>query len=341
MSSNKIPCPKIYIEDKLFLIKANSKKDNTPRNNYKLLYQKIKEEIKSVVINKLLNQVQTLSNNYQKLLKENSLIKSDLIYILKRVLLNKKEYTQIPNSTINKNYQMKSVYSMPYLTNNSFINKKDYYSVLSSDNIKENNYYNFYRESNRLNNSMNKRQRENRRYSIDDDTKRGNNSSLNNNVENSTQFNNIQNKVDYYLNSLYKHNFAEEVISGTSSVHLLNKDKPLYDELFKKKNKNFPHLSTEINFRKISNQKKKVLNVDFNNDKNIKTDNQSDNNRNKKGNNGLKVQRKNVLKKNKNLQIKENTNIKLFNSENKNSKISQNINTNSRSKVLTKKFIFK
>ena len=323
------------------IIKANSKKDNTPRNNYKLLYQKIKEEIKSVVINKLLNQVQTLSNNYQKLLKENSLIKSDLIYILKRVLLNKKEYIQIPNSTINKNYQMKSVYSMPYLTNNSFINKKDYYSVLSSDNIKENNYYNLYRESNRLNNSMNKRQRENRRYSIDDDTKRGNNSSLNNNVENSTQFNNIQNKVDYYLNSLYKHNFAEEVISGTSSVHLLNKDKPLYDELFKKKNKNFPHLSTEINFRKISNQKKKILNVDFNNDKNIKTDNQSDNNRNKKGNNGLKVQRKNVLKKNKNLQIKENTNIKLFNSENKNSKISQNINTNSRSKVLTKKFIFK
>ena len=323
------------------IIKANSKKDNTPRNNYKLLYQKIKEEIKSVVINKLLNQVQTLSNNYQKLLKENSLIKSDLIYILKRVLLNKKEYTQIPNSTINKNYQMKSVYSMPYLTNNSFINKKDYYSVLSSDNIKENNYYNLYRESNRLNNSMNKRQRENRRYSIDDDTKRGNNSSLNNNVENSTQFNNIQNKVDYYLNSLYKHNFAEEVISGTSSVHLLNKDKPLYDELFKKKNKNFPHLSTEINFRKISNQKKKILNVDFNNDKNIKTDNQSDNNRNKKGNNGLKVKNKNVLKKNKNLQIKENTNIKLFNSENKNSKISQNINTNSRSKVLTKKFIFK
>ena len=323
------------------IIKANSKKDNTPRNNYKSLYQKIKEEIKSVVINKLLNQVQTLSNNYQKLLKENSVIKNDLIYILKRVLLNKKEYTQIPNSTINKNYQMKSVYSMPYLINNSFINKKDYYSLLSSDNIKENNYNNLFRESNRLNNSMNKRQRENRRYSIDDDTKRGNNSSLNNNIDNSTQFNNIQNKVDYYLNSLYKHNFAEEVISGTSSVHLLNKDKPLYDELFKKKNKNFPHLSTEINFRKISNQKKKVLNVDYNNDKNMKTDNQSDNNTNKKFNNGLKVQRKNVLIKNKNLQIKENTNIKLINSENKNSKISQNINNNSQSKVLTKKFIFK
>jgi len=321
------------------IIKANSKKDNTPRINYKLLYQKIKEEIKSVVINKLLNQVQILSNNYQKLLKENSLIKNDLIYILKRVLLNKKEYTQIPSSTINKTHQMKSVYSMPYLTNNSFINTKAYYSLLSSDNIKENKYSNLYRESNRLNNSMNRRQRENRRYSIDDDTRRGNNSSINNNnVENSIQFNNIQNKVDYYLNSLYKHNFAEEVITGTSSVHLLNKDKPLYDELFNKKNKKFPHLSTEFNYRKISNQKKKVLNVDNNN--NIKTDNHNDNNKNKKGN-CLKVQRKNVLKKNKGLQIRANTNIKVFNSESKNPKILQNINNNSRSKVLTKKFIFK
>ena len=59
------------------IIKANPNKDINPSkiNNYKIIYQKIKEEIKSVVITKLLNQVQTLSNNYQKLLKENSLIK--------------------------------------------------------------------------------------------------------------------------------------------------------------------------------------------------------------------------------------------------------------------------
>ena len=65
------------------IIKANSKKDTIKTINYKILYQKIKEEIKSVVITKLLNQVQTLSNNYQKLQKENALIKNDLIYILK------------------------------------------------------------------------------------------------------------------------------------------------------------------------------------------------------------------------------------------------------------------
>ena len=73
------------------IIKANSKNDTNKIINYKAIYKKIKEEIKSVVITKLLNQVQTLSNNYQKLQRENALIKNDLIYILKRILSNKKK----------------------------------------------------------------------------------------------------------------------------------------------------------------------------------------------------------------------------------------------------------
>ena len=315
------------------IIKANSKKDNRIKNNYKLIYQKIKEEIKSVVITKLLNQVQILHNNNQKLQKENALIKNDLIYILKQVLLNKNDYINInPTSNSNKNYHMKSVYSMPYLTNISFINRQSYNSVLSSDNLYENN---------RLNNSLNKRQFEKRRYSIDDDNKKGNNSSLNNNLENSLQFNNIQNKVDHYLNSLYRHNFAEESIAGTTSIHLLNKDKPLYEELFPKKNKNYPYIKTEFNFKKIPNNKnrKKIGNGDNKNNINIRTDNQSDYN-NKKNNNILKVQRKNVLKKNRNLQIKANEGNKIFNSDSKNLKFPQN-RINNPSKLVINKFIAK
>ena len=183
------------------IIKANSKKNASTINNYKIIYQKIKEEIKSVVITKLLNQVQILSNNCQKLQKENALIKNDLIYILKRVLLNKKEYNKINISDTNKAYQMKNLYSMPYLTNASFLNCKSYNSILSADIINENNnnYYNVQSQKNLFDNnrisSLKKRQIENRRYSIDDDTKKANNSSLNN-IENSIQFNNIQNKVD-------------------------------------------------------------------------------------------------------------------------------------------------
>jgi hypothetical protein len=152
------------------IIKANSTKNTNKIINYKAIYQKIKEEIKSVVITKLLNQVETLSNNYQKLLKENALIKNDLIYILKRILSNKKEYDKISVSTMDKTHKMKSIYSMPYLTNSSIINGKSYNSVLSSDNIKENNNINNIRL--------------NRRYSIDDDNKKGNNTSMNNNLEN-------------------------------------------------------------------------------------------------------------------------------------------------------------
>ena len=294
------------------IIKANSKKDTIKTINYKILYQKIKEEIKSVVITKLLNQVQTLSNNYQKLQKENALIKNDLIYILKRILLNKKEYDKVSVSATNKTHQMKSIYSMPYLTNSSYINCKSYNSVLSSDNIKENNNI-----------------RLSRRYSIDDDNKKGNNSSLNN-LENSIQFNNIQNKVDHYLNSLYRHNFAEEIISGTPSIHLINKDKSLYRELFPKNNKNQYYTNTETNYKKIPNvrKSKKLSNED-------NTNNTKEKNKTMKNNNFLKVQRKNINEKNKNLQIRTNTNSKLINSD------SKNIKNNNYSRFSNNKLVWK
>ena len=297
------------------IIKANSKKDTSILNNYKIIYQKIKEEIKSVVITKLLNQVQTLSNNYQKLQKENALIKNDLIYILKRILSNKKEYDKISVTTMDKTHQMKSIYSMPYLTNSSYINCKSYNSVLSCDNIKENN------NSNNI--------RLNRRYSIDDDNKKGNNTSMNNNMENSVQINNIQNKVDYYLNSLYKHNFAEDIISGTASIHLINKDKSLYRELFPNKNKNQYYINTETNYKKIPNvrKSKKISNDDNTNNK--------EKNKIMKNNNHLKVQRKIINEKNKNLQIRTNTNSKIINSD------SKNLKNNNHSRFSINKFIWK
>ena len=295
------------------IITSNSKKDPIKTScSYKIIYQKIKEEIKSVVITKLLNQVETLSNNYQKLLKENALIKNDLIYILKRVLLNKKEYDKISVTSTDKTHQMKSIYSMPYLTNASYINCKSYNSVLSSDNIKENNNI-----------------RLNRRYSIDDDNKKGNNSSMNN-LENSSQFNNIQNKVDHYLNSLYRHNFAEDIISGTTSIHLLNKDKSLYYELFPKNNKNQYYTNTETNYKKIPNvrKSKKLSNED-------NTNNTKEKNKTMKNNNFLKVQRKNINEKNKNLQIRTNTNSKLINSD------SKNIKNNNYSRFSNNKLVWK
>ena len=68
-------------------IRSSKNQEKNDKNNYNIIYQKIKEEIKNIVITKLLNQIQNLYKKYEKLKNENLLIKNDLIYILKRVLL--------------------------------------------------------------------------------------------------------------------------------------------------------------------------------------------------------------------------------------------------------------
>ena len=339
---------------------------NNDKNNYKVIYEKIKEEIKSVVITKLLNQIELLSKKLEKLQKENSLIKNDLIYILKRVLLNKNDYIGVINSsTYNSNNQIrKNIYSINGLnTNNSYFNSKSYNSFLSSgdtynnyDNINNNRYSNY----NRSNTSINRKQIEQRRYSIDDDAKKGNNSSISP-LENSLQFN-IQNKIDHYLNSLYRHNFAEECASGTASVHLLNKDQSIYDELFTNKiikNKNLNYMNTDNNFKKVScsrdkkNSRAKNFSVEEenNNKNNLVNKKYSISNykmqKTKTNNNILKVHRKSNLNNNKSksrfndsnkkkVGSKSSTNITV-NSNNKNIKYNSTY-SNNRSRFLVNKF---
>ena len=285
-------------------IKTYKKYENNEKHSYKIIYQKIKEEIKSVVITKLLNQIQNLYKKYEKLQKENSIIKSDLIYILKRVLLNKNDYINInDNNNTSNNFKGKNAYSINGLKNNSYLNSKSYNSFLSSTeklNNESSNYNHLYYYKNN-NNSANRKQIEKRRYSIDDDCRKPNNSSYSH-LENSLQFN-IQNKIDYYLNSLYKHNFSEECVTGTSSVYLLNKNQSIYDELFSNKNnrhKSLPHVNTDHNIKKVS-YKKDRQNFYINNDDSDrnKINNKNINNMHKnQTNNYLKVHRKGNIKNN-------------------------------------------
>ena len=46
-------------------IKGNKKIENNDQNSFNIKYQKIKEEIKSVVITKLLNQIENLYKKYE------------------------------------------------------------------------------------------------------------------------------------------------------------------------------------------------------------------------------------------------------------------------------------
>ena len=258
------------------------KRDYSYKNTFKKIFRKMKEEIKDVVINRYINQIGNLSKIVENLKKENLLIKNDLIYILKRVLLNKNDYVNIPTNQTNnlyRNYKSKNILSSNGLSKTSILNTMNNISTHNSffplgDTI---NY-----EYNNCNTrySVGKNINDQRRYSIDDDVKKGNNAAS---PSESSRIMNLQNKIDYYLKSLYKHNFAEECAAGTASVHLLNKEQNLYDELFSNrnsrtssKNKVLKHINTDVNYIKIStnklrtNSKKKNYNSNEDKSKKIK-----------------------------------------------------------------------
>ena len=336
------------------------KQEYNYKNTYKLIYKQIKEEIKKVVINKYIEQIERLSKKLEILQKENSLLKNDLIYILKRVLLSKNNNTNIEaniNSNFGKFSLPKNIFTINGKGNTSFLNNKSYNSFFSSgDTINYENYNNIHNFRN-INNSIVKSPSEQRRYSIDDEFKKGNTSLSP--LETSRQMS-VQNKINFYLNSLYKHNFAEEGVAGTSSIHLLNKKQSIYDELFVNRNntnKKIHHLNTDINYKRISNskgklsQKTKTLPITEDNNnytrnkKNILSNYKVQKNRT---NGYLKVHKKDILK---NIKPKISSNIN-NRKEKLENKFSNNINVNiyfrnpkfnstnigSRSKFLVNKF---
>jgi len=257
------------------------KRDYNYKISIKKIFRQIKEEIKDVVINRYINQIGNLSKIVENLKKENLLIKNDLIYILKRVLLNKSDYVNIPTNQTNnlfRNYKSKNILSSNGLSSTSILNTMNNISTHNSFfplgdtiNYDSNNYNTRY--------SISKNITDQRRYSIDDDVKKVNNAISPNE---SSRIMNLQNKIDFYLKSLYKHNFAEDCAAGTTSAHLLNKEQNLYDELFSNrnsrsnsKNKVLKHINTDVNYIKISTNKlrtnSKKKNLDSNEDKNKKS----------------------------------------------------------------------
>ena len=195
----------------------------------KNLYKEIKEEIKDIVITKLHNQIQKLIYELDKVKKENIIIKNDLVYILKRILNNKNEYNTL-NQNIN-NFRNNS--SINLNSNNNFANSstitlnKSKNSVLSSEKTINNNSKNN-RNTSRTKISIIKTQ-DNLGNILDSETSIKSEKSKY--YIDKNKYKNIDNKIDGYLNSLYKHNFVGNHI-GYENTYNLNKPKGLYDELF-------------------------------------------------------------------------------------------------------------
>lgn len=210
----------------------------------KEVYKKIQNEIKNIVITRLHTQIYKLIKDIQKLKKENTIIKNDLIYILKRILDNKAEFSTTNNcpnnlisnssnnlnsnfnqSTINLNKSKNSILSIERNSTKNTINNfsKTKISLMSAPSTIDN-----YLNENNI-------KIDQEAYHFD-----------------KNKFNNVDNRIDSYLNSLYRHNFVDNHI-GSENNYNLNKSVGIYNELFNKKNQMTENNSLYKNYKSQKN----------------------------------------------------------------------------------------
>ena len=219
--------------------------------NYDLL-KEVQNEIKDKVISKYLLTIEHQAKELDQLKKENTLLKNQLTYILKRILLNKYDYNSAArtnrlnnlNSTINYNRSM--LINDNNLKSNTMLRPlrscENYRTVTDKITSK-------YKENN--NSPVNIQ-------SLDTNTNPNNNDSLNM-------------KISGYLNSLYMHNFG-----NTNGGNLsLNKNQTLYDELFPNKNSSYylnieePIIEERIKYKSAKKRENNSVNSRYLNKKNI------------------------------------------------------------------------
>ena len=192
------------------------------RSQFYDLFKEIQNEIKDKVISKFLYTIEQQAKELQQVKKENTLLKNQLTYILKRILLNKNDYISAvkTNKLNNLNSSINYNRSMIIKDNNRKSNSMmrplkscgNYRTV--NDNFDPDKVQSRYRENSLVN-----------IHGVDNNTN-----------------NNVDNKISGYLNSLYRHNFSNSNKAGND--YFLNKNQTLYDELFQNKNNSY-YLNSE------------------------------------------------------------------------------------------------
>ena len=187
------------------------------RTQFYGLVKEMQKEIKEKILSKHSIIIEHQAKEIEELKKENTLMKNQLANILKKILSNKNDYVSAERSSLLNNLNNSINYNRSMLINGNNRNSNSTLRPLKSC---EN-----YRSATT---NINSRYKETNNISLND---HGNDS---NNI-------NIDNKVNGYLNSLYKHNFKNT--NKTGGNFFLNKNQTLLDELFP--NKNGFYVSTE------------------------------------------------------------------------------------------------
>ena len=219
--------------------------------NYDLL-KEVQNEIKDKVISKYLYTIEHQAKELDQLKKENTLLKNQLTYILKRILLNKYDYNSAARANKLNNLNSAINYNRSMLINDNNLKSNAMLRPLRSvENyrIVPDKITSRYKEND--NSPVNIQ-------SLDTNTNPNNNDSLNS-------------KISGYLNSLYMHNFG-----NTNGGNLsLNKNQTLYDELFPNKNSSYylnieePIMEENIKYRSAKKRENNSANSRYLNKKNI------------------------------------------------------------------------
>ena len=210
-------------------------KNGTKQSTIKGIPIAIQNEIKNIVISKFIDQIQILVKELELYKKENRVIKNDLTYVLKRILNNQIEYNPLAN--FNHSQFNNSI------NNSSMYFNKSNRSFLSSEKL--NTVNNFNKSKMSSNKSINEETLNSSPYHL-----------------NKNKYNNIDVKINNYLNSLYKHNFVDNNILGSQGNYRLNNSKIIYDELFKKNT--YKHNHSQKN---IKSPERNTINEDDENEK--------------------------------------------------------------------------
>ena len=232
-------------------MEENQENDVDRSQHYDLL-KEVQNEIKDKVISKYLYTIEHQAKELDQLKKENTLLKNQLTYILKRILLNKYDYNSAARANKLNNLNSAINYNRSMLINDNNLKSNAMLRPLRSvENyrIVPDKITSRYKEND--NSPVNIQ-------SLDTNTNPNNNDSLNS-------------KISGYLNSLYMHNFG-----NTNGGNLsLNKNQTLYDELFPNKNSSYylkieePIIEENIKYRSAKKRENNSANSRYLNKKNI------------------------------------------------------------------------
>ena len=201
------------------------------KSNFYDLYKEIQNEIKDKVISKLLFKLQNMYKEIEILKTENISLKNHLSYILKRIILHKNEYNFInnnANANNNQNNLLTNSINMKKSTMNNTSIFKTSFCKGSQSNFKHLRSVENYRcvtEEDFFFSPPSKKKKS-KAESIKDEEY----------VYDQHNLNTVDQKVNGYLNTLYRKNFVTGN-KGVSNNYNLNSKKTIYEELFPSNNK--------------------------------------------------------------------------------------------------------